>query len=98
MGCCYNSSTYLTTKGIEAEGVQQAALTRFAGIGNSFGRPGLRPFIQKHHAHAVDDVNMDAYDIQHLLNLRDSNHIVVRRTSNLQHLATDTRCFGQKTH
>ncbi len=93
MGCCCSSSTYLTTKGTEAEGVQQAALTRLAGIGNSFGRPGLRPFIQKHHARAVDDVSLDACDIQHLLNLRDSNHIVVRRTSNLQHAATDTRRF-----
>jgi hypothetical protein len=86
-------SIKLTTKGTEAEGVQQAALTRLAGIGNSFGRPGLRPFIQKHHARAVDDVSLDACDIQHLLNLRDSNHIVVRRTSNLQHAATDTRRF-----
>jgi hypothetical protein len=86
MGCCCSSSTYLTTKGTEAEGVQQAALTRLAGIGNSFGRPGLRPFIQKHHARAVDDVSLDACDIQHLLNLRDSNHIVVRRTSNLHNM------------
>ncbi len=93
MGCCCSSSTYLTTKGTEAEGVQQAALTRLAGIGNSFGRSGLRPFIQKHHARAVDDVSLDACDIQHLLNLRDSDHIVVRRTSNLQHAATDTRSF-----
>jgi hypothetical protein len=79
-------SIKLTTKGTEAEGVQQAALTRLAGIGNSFGRPGLRPFIQKHHARAVDDVSLDACDIQHLLNLRDSNHIVVRRTSNLHNM------------
>ncbi len=93
IGCCCNSSTYLTTKGTEAEGVQQVALTRLAGIGNSFGRPGLRPFIQKHHARAVDDVSLDACDIQHLLNLRDSNHIVVRRTSNLQHVTIDTRSF-----
>ncbi len=93
MGCCCSSSTYLTTKGTEAEGVQQAALTRLAGIGNSFGRPGLQPFIQKHHARVVDDASMDACDIQHLLNLRDSNHIVVRRTSNLQHTAIDTRSF-----
>jgi hypothetical protein len=79
-------SIKLTTKGTEAEGVQQAALTRLAGIGNSFGRPGLRPFIQKHHARAVDDVSLDACDIQHLLNLRDSDHIVVRRTSNLHNM------------
>ncbi len=96
MGCCCSSSTYLTTKGTEAEGVQQAALTRLAGIGNSFGRPGLRPFIQKHHARAVDDVSLDACDIQHLLNLRDSDHIVVRRTSNLQHAATDTKILVRK--
>jgi hypothetical protein len=69
MGCCCSSSTYLTTKGTEAEGVQQVALTRLAGIGNSFGWPGLRPFIQKHRARAVDDISLDAYDIQHLLNL-----------------------------
>ncbi len=98
MGCCCSSSKYLTTKGTEAEGVQQAALTRLACISNSFGRPGLRPFIQKHHARAVDDVSLDACDIQHLLNLRDSNHIVVRRTSNLQHSATDTRNFWVRQH
>ncbi len=51
------------------EGVQQVALTRLAGIGNFFGWPGLRPFIQKHRARAVDDISLDAYDIQHLLNL-----------------------------
>jgi hypothetical protein len=84
---------YLTTKGIEAEGVQHDALTRFVGIGNSFGWPGLRPFIQKHQACAIDDVSLDASDILRLLNLRDSNHIVVRQTSNLQHVAIDTRNF-----
>jgi hypothetical protein len=83
MGCYCSSSTYLTTKGTEVEGVQQAALTRLVGIGNSFGRPGLQPFIQKHHMRVINDVSLDACDIQHLLNLRDLNHIMVRWTSNL---------------
>jgi hypothetical protein len=78
MGCYCSSSTYLTTKGTEVEGVQQAALTRLVGIGNSFGRPGLQPFIQKHHMRVINDVSLDACDIQHLLNLRDLNHIMVR--------------------
>jgi hypothetical protein len=87
---------YLTTKGTEAEGVQHAALIRLEGIGNSFGRLRLWPFIQKHNTRAIDDVSLDACDIQHLLNLRDSNHIVVRRTSNLQHAATDTQFLARK--
>jgi hypothetical protein len=76
-------SSQLTTKGTEAERVQQAALTRLAGVGDAFGRSWLRPFIQKHYARAVDDVSLHACDVQHLLDLGNSDHIVVGRTSNL---------------
>lgn len=79
-------SLKLTTKGTEPERVQQAALTRLAGVGDAFGRSWLRPFIQKHYARAVDDVSLHACDVQHLLDLGNSDHIVVGRTSNLHHM------------
>lgn len=74
---------YLATKRTETVWIKKASLTDFTSVCDSFSWPWLRPFIQKHHSGAVDNVGLDASDVQHLLNLRYPYHIMVWRPPNL---------------
>jgi hypothetical protein len=87
--CCYKSHignataecgnrTHLAAEGTEAEGVQEAALADLAGVGDALAGPRLRALVQEHHARAVDDVGLHPRDVQHLLYLRHTDHVVVR--------------------
>lgn len=71
--CC----SYLATKRAESEGIKEAALTDFTGVGDSFARPRLRPLIQENNSSTVDNVGLDSTDVQMLLNLIHPNHIMV---------------------
>jgi hypothetical protein len=68
---------YLAPEGAEAEGVEEAALADLAGVGDALAWPLLRALVQEHHARAVDDVRLHAGDVQHLLDLRHPDHVVV---------------------
>jgi hypothetical protein len=68
----------LATQRAETEGIKQATLTNFAGVGDTFAGPRLGPFIQEHDLCTVDNVGLNRCDVQILLNLRNSNHIMVR--------------------
>jgi hypothetical protein len=70
-------SDNLATKGAESEGVKKATLADFAGVGDPFAGPRLRPFVQENDSGAVDNVGLDATDVQHFLNLRNPNHVMV---------------------
>jgi len=67
----------LASEGAEAEAVEEAALADLAGVGDALPGAGLRPLVEEHHARAVDDVRLHAGDVQHLLNLRHPDHVVV---------------------
>ena len=69
---------YLASEGAEAEGVEEAALADVAGVGDALAGPGLRALVEEHDARAVDDVGLHAGDVQHLLDLRHADHVVVR--------------------
>lgn len=69
---------YLATKGTETERIKEATLTDLTSIGDTFTRPWLRPFIQEHNSSTVDDVRLNSCYVQIFLNLRNSNHIMVR--------------------
>jgi hypothetical protein len=75
---------YLATEGAEAEVVQKAALARLTGVGYALDRAGLRPLVEKHDSRTIDDVRLYIGDVQHLLNLRHSDHVVVRWAANLK--------------
>lgn len=68
---------YLAAKGTEAEWIEEATLADLAGVGDSFSRPRLRAFIQEDDSCAVDNVGLDTGDVQHFLNLRNPDHIMV---------------------
>jgi len=68
---------YLTTKRAEAEGIKEAAITDLAGIGDPFSGPWLRPLIQEHNLGTVDNVSLNACDVQKFLYLRHPYHIMV---------------------
>lgn len=78
-----NRWNYLAAERAEAEGIEEAALADFAGVGDAFAGPRLRPFVQEDDSSAVDNVGLNAGDVQNFLNLWYSYHIVVRRPSNL---------------
>lgn len=71
--CSHN----LAAERAEAEGVKEAALAYFAGVGDAFSGPRLRTFVQEHNSGAVDNVGLDSTDVQHFLYLRNPNHIMV---------------------
>lgn len=77
----------LAANGTESEGIEEAAVADAAGIGGG-AFPGARlraaALIQKHDFRAVDNVGLDASDIQKLLNLPHSDHVVVRRSPYLR--------------
>jgi len=68
---------YLTTKRAEAEGIKEAAVTDLAGIGDTFSRPWLGPFIQEHNLGTVNNVSLDGCYVQKFLYLRYPYHIMV---------------------
>lgn len=74
------SSGDLAAEGAEAEGVDEAPLANLAGVGDALARPGLRPLVEEDDSGAIDDVGVDTAYIQHLLYLRNSYYIVVRRS------------------
>lgn len=76
--------SYLAAERAESERIQEASIADLADVRDAFPRPRLRPLIQKHNPRAVDDVGLDATNIQNSLYLRNPNHIVVRRSTNLQ--------------
>lgn len=63
--CSHN----LAAERAEAEGVKEAALAYFAGVGDAFSGPRLRTFVQEHNSGAVDNVGLDSTDVQHFLYL-----------------------------
>ena len=77
------STVYLTTKGTKAKRINKTPATNFAMIGNSFTRPRLWSFIQEHNLCAIDNVCLDTCNVQKPLNLINSNHVMVRGSSNL---------------
>lgn len=50
---------YLATERAEAEGVKEAALADFAGVGDTFARPRLWPFVEEHHLCTVDNIGLN---------------------------------------
>lgn len=75
IGCPNN----LATERTEAEAIKETTLTDLTGISNALSRPGLWPFIQEHNFSAVDNVGLNRRNVQILLNLIHSDHIMVRR-------------------
>lgn len=76
----------LATEGAEAEVVEKAALARLTGVGYALGRAGLRPLVEKHDSRTIDDVRLYIGDVQHLLNLRHANYVVVRGAPDLNNM------------
>lgn len=68
---------YLATERAESKGIEEAALAYFAGVGDPFSWPGLWPFVQEDDPRTVDDVGLNTSYVQHLLNLRNPNHIMI---------------------
>ncbi len=75
---------YLAAEGAESEIVEKAALARLTSVGDALGCSGLRPLVKEHNSRTVDDVRLHIGDVQHLLNLRHADHVVVRRAPNLK--------------
>lgn len=50
---------YLAAKRAESEGVEEAPLTNFTSVGDTFARPRLGPLIQEHNFGAVDNVGLN---------------------------------------
>jgi hypothetical protein len=77
---------YLAAEGAESEIVEKAALARLTSVGDALGCSGLRPLVKEHNSRTVDDVRLHIGDVQHLLNLRHADHVVVRRAPNLNNV------------
>ncbi|CAL9052966.1 unnamed protein product, partial [Musa banksii] len=71
----------LAAEGAEAEGVHEAPLADLADVGDALAGPLLGALVEEDDAGAVDNVGLHAGDVQHLLDLRDSDHVVVGRPS-----------------
>lgn len=69
MALMKKSMKYLAVERAEAEGIEEAALADFAGVGDAFAGPRLRPFVQEDDSSAVDNVGLNAGDVQNFLNL-----------------------------
>lgn len=79
-------SSQLATERAEAECVKEAPVAYFAGIGNALAWPRLRPFIEKNNPGAVYNVSLHAADVEHFLNLWNTNNVMVRRPSYLDYV------------
>ena len=73
----------LAAEGAEGEGIEEAAFADLASVGHSLPRPRLRAFVQEHDSGAVDDVGLNAGDVEKFLNLGNPNHVVVGGPPNL---------------
>lgn len=71
--CSHN----LATERAKSEGVKEAALAYFAGVGDAFAGAWLRPFVQEDNSSAVNNVGLDSTNVQHFLNFRNPYHIMV---------------------
>ncbi|RZR99419.1 hypothetical protein BHM03_00028982 [Ensete ventricosum] len=74
----------LAAEGAEAEGVEQAPVADLAAVGDALARPRLGAFVEEDDAGAVDDVRLHTGEVQHLLDLGNSDHVVVGRPPYLQ--------------
>jgi hypothetical protein len=77
----------LATEGAEAEGVEEGACADLAVVGGGGGLAGggsgaawLGALVEEEDLGAVDDVGLDAGDVEDVLHLRHPNHVVVGRT------------------
>lgn len=73
----------LAPKRAKSEGIRKAPAAHFTNMAHPFSRPLLRPLIQKHNLCAINHISLHASDIQKFGHLRNPNHVVVRRPSNL---------------
>lgn len=87
---------YLATKRTEAEGIKEAALADLAGIGDTFARPRLRPFIQEHNPRTVYNVCLNPCYVYEFLNLRNPYHIMVWRSPYLHQTITHPQILEPK--
>lgn len=84
---------YLATKRTESEWIEEAPITDFAGVCDAFSGPRLRPLIQENHFSTIDYVGLNRADIQVLLNLGNSDNIMVRWPPNLQFIQNSEQQF-----
>lgn len=54
-----SSPNNLATEGAESEGIKEAALADFTGVGDTFAGPWLWPFVKEHDLRAVDNVGLN---------------------------------------
>ena len=72
---------YLAAKRTEAEAIiNEATIANFAGIGNAFPWPRLRPLVQKNHFSTIDHICLDTWYVKILLYLIHSYNIMIRRS------------------
>jgi len=69
--------SYLAAKRAESERIEEAAFADFTGVGDAFAGPRLRAFVQEYDSGAVNNVGLDAGNVEDFLNLRYPYHIVV---------------------
>lgn len=76
----------LAADGAESEGVEEAPVADVAGVGGAFPGARLRAaaLVEEHDFGAVDNVGLDLCYVEILLNLPNSDDIVVRRPPYLQ--------------
>lgn len=73
-------NAHLTTQRAESKWVQEASATDFTNVGDSFDSSfRLRPLIQEQNSGTVYHIGLNPTDVQNLLYLRNSHHIMVRR-------------------
>lgn len=73
-------NAHLTTQRAESKWVQEASATDFTNVGDSFDSSfWLRPLIQEQNSGTVYHIGLNPTDVQNLLYLRNSHHIMVRR-------------------
>lgn len=75
--------SHLASKRTEAEVIKKAPAADVAGVRDALSVPGLRPPVQKDDLRAVYYVRLYARDVYVPGNLRDPDHVVVRRPSYL---------------
>lgn len=81
--------SYLAAKRAESERIEEAAFADFTGVGDAFAGPRLRAFIQEYDSGAVNNVGLDAGNVEDFLNLRYPYDIVVRGPSNLWQIESE---------
>lgn len=83
-------SIQLASERTESERVGKAAVTDLAIVGDALPRPGLRPLIEKHNLGAVDDIGLNARDVDVPLDFIHPHHIMIRGSPNLKQAMTLT--------